>query len=301
MRTYSTKHRSSTTRSKPPPSISYTSKLTPTIRVPDARLILTPSDRFKKAEIIPTVIDSFKPLLTVNVTWPDASAEYGNTINPDKTQKQPQVTLYDALPGGIWSSSKTPQLTLALTDPDAPSRDNPEWSEICHWIVTEIKLSDFQSEATVSRDLQEIMPYKPPGPPPKTGKHRYVFVALAPLNGTTETLHLERPGDRQHWGYEKERQGLRIWAEENGLGVVGKYWRVLVIELRADETPQEQTSSTSGTMSSRGQHKFNAKQPRCVPRRNGRLPQQIVVVLHAQYPCVPLRKQVSRDGAAHSW
>lgn len=26
-------------------------------------------------------------------------------------------------------------MTLALTDPDAPARDNPEWSEMCHWIA----------------------------------------------------------------------------------------------------------------------------------------------------------------------
>lgn len=23
---------------------------------------------------------------------------------------------------------------MVLTDPDAPSRENPEWSEVCHWI-----------------------------------------------------------------------------------------------------------------------------------------------------------------------
>lgn len=73
-----------------------------------------------------------------------------------------------------------------------------------------------------AKGIKEIMPYKPPGPPPKTGKHRYVFVALTPKNGTSERLHLSKPGDRQHWGYEKERQGLRMWAEENGLEVVGK-------------------------------------------------------------------------------
>jgi len=26
--------------------------------------------------------------------------------------------------------------TVALTDPDAPSKKNREWSEMCHWIVT---------------------------------------------------------------------------------------------------------------------------------------------------------------------
>lgn len=119
------------------------------------------------------------------------------------------------------------QYTLALTDPDAPSRDNPEWSQICHWIATGIPLTISDDEARSSaasagsKAIEEIMPYKPPGPPPKTGKHRYVFVALVPKNGTSAPLHLSKPGDRQHWGYKKERQGLRLWAEENGLEVIG--------------------------------------------------------------------------------
>jgi len=67
----------------------------------------------------------------------------------------------------------------------------------------------------------DLMPYKPPGPPPKTGKHRYVFLALAPVNGTTKKLHLSPPGDRKHWGYEKAGMGVREWMDEMGLGVVG--------------------------------------------------------------------------------
>lgn len=158
----------------------------------------------------------------MNVTWKKASAEYGNTVNPSKTQKEPNVTLIDSLPGTAWSADEVPQLTLAITDPDAPSRDNPEWSEFCHWIATDIPLSSTSLTTNMSKDLKEIMPYKPPGPPKKTGKHRYVFVALAPVNGTTKKLNLKKPADRQHWGYEKERQGLRMWAEEMGLGVVGE-------------------------------------------------------------------------------
>jgi len=73
--------------------------------------------------------------------------------------------------------------TIALTDPDAPSRDDPEWSEICHWIATNVPLSsssaspsdlsgasdaknpgDVQAAAqTAAKDLKGIMPYKPPG------------------------------------------------------------------------------------------------------------------------------------------
>ena len=145
----------------------------------------------------------------------------------------PKVEFIDQLPGA-WSKTKTPQLTIAMSDPDAPSRDNPEWSEICHWIATDVELTkpddddDDNDETSQSsafqsrRTVLDVIPYKPPGPPPKTGKHRYVFVALAPKNHTTDSLSLSKPGDRQHWGYKHERNGLRIWAEENGLGVIGK-------------------------------------------------------------------------------
>ena len=132
----------------------------------------------------------------------------------------PYVKFIDDLPS-YWSRTNHPQLTIAMSDPDAPSRDNPEWSEICHWIATSVSLSDPDDDSAY--DFEEVMPWKPPGPPPKTGKHRYVFVALSPVNGTTESLNLRKPDDRQHWGFEHERQGLRKWAEEMGLGVVGEY------------------------------------------------------------------------------
>lgn len=188
-------------------------------------------DRLKKAEIIPTVLDAFAPLLEVSIDWQNATADYGNTINPHKTKHQPDVELVN-VDSALWPDVKsTPQLTLAMTDPDAPSRDNPEWSEICHWIVTNVKLIKSSQDSDDASDdvdplkkrMLDVMPYKPPGPPPETGKHRYVYVALVPKNGTTDTLHLKRPDDRQHWGYEHERQGLRMWAEEMGLKVVGTF------------------------------------------------------------------------------
>ncbi|KAK4899156.1 carboxypeptidase Y inhibitor [Elasticomyces elasticus] len=179
----------------------------------------------KKAEIIPTVLDAFDPKLTLSIFYENATVEVGNTIDPAKTQDAPDVQFIASGPHDLSTLvKKGMQLTIALTDPDAPSRDNPEWSEICHWIATGVQLtksSDDDDTTGFSKGLKTIVEYKPPGPPPKTGKHRYVFVALAPKNGTTEKLSLSTPGDRQHWGYEKERQGLRRWAEENGLVTVG--------------------------------------------------------------------------------
>jgi phosphatidylethanolamine-binding protein (PEBP) family uncharacterized protein len=124
------------------------------------------------------------------------------------------------------------QFVVTLTDPDAPSRENPEWSEMCHWIMTGAVISQEQvfilplpesglientEEALSASTSSDIVEYKPPGPPPKTGKHRYVFLLLTPKNGSTEELHLSKPKDRQHWGTGKEGGGVRNWAQENGL------------------------------------------------------------------------------------
>ncbi|TKA71445.1 hypothetical protein B0A55_07172 [Friedmanniomyces simplex] len=198
----------------------------------------------KKAEIIPTVLDSFDPKLALSVSWENATAHVGNTVAPSETQKEPVVRFVapaaampeDGDESEVLFVKKGMQLTIALTDPDAPSRDDPEWSEICHWIATGVPLTEPTYDDDIvlssgaispnaagasSKDLKTIMGYKPPGPPPETGKHRYVFVALAPKNGTTERLELSKPEGRQHWGYGKERQGLRGWAGENGLVVIG--------------------------------------------------------------------------------
>jgi hypothetical protein len=171
--------------------------------------------RLKKAEIIPTVLDDFYPELFVNATWPtNKTALLGNTLNPKNLQDVPSINLT------VIARQRSSDLkyTIAMTDPDAPSRDNPEWSEICHWLATNVSLA---SSSWMQDNFDNIIEYKAPAPPAKTGKHRYVIVAFAPANGTTEPLNLSKPKDRQHWGFDDERRGLRDWANLNGLIPVG--------------------------------------------------------------------------------
>lgn len=155
------------------------------------------------------MIDDFLPSLTVSVSWPKKDAELGNTISPEKLKHQPSITLHD-----IASPDVPPDTSyvVTLTDPDAPSRDDPKWSEMCHWIATNVSLSHPSRSPP-----DDVMSYKPPGPPPKTGKHRYVFLVFAPKNGTTEPLHLTKPKERQHWGMGVEGGGVKNWAQANGL------------------------------------------------------------------------------------
>lgn len=170
------------------------------------------------------MIDDFLPIISLDVKWSKKTyASLGNTLKPEKLQDTPSISLGG--PGGatdICVSGQSPQFVITLTDPDAPSRDDPKWSEMCHWIASgKFAASGECSEATLAQ-LHDVMPYKPPGPPEKTGKHRYVFLVFAPANGTSDELHLSKPSDRQHWGGDEEGHGVRDWAKENGLVPVGE-------------------------------------------------------------------------------
>lgn len=202
-----------------------------------------------EAEIIPTVIDDFLPSLSLSVTWSASSsntnrkknkksktktAELGNTLKPKHLQHTPSIALYDETTDDGSCVTNNMTYVVTLTDPDAPSRDDPKWSEMCHWIITNMTLTPKMYsilpvhppgktfiDLKEDRDENEIVEYKPPGPPPKTGKHRYVFLVFAPRNGTTLPLELSKPKERQHWGTGKVGGGVREWAEENGLVPVG--------------------------------------------------------------------------------
>jgi len=214
----------------------------------------------------------------------------GNTLNVSDLESIPNVKLeslarghpssvswLDMIKGkkGKHGKCKIPQLTLVLTDPDAPSREDPKNSEFAHWIATNIPLSRLQhtmepstspsvsltemmntlralsflpnEEASTTKHHKhkgkkgkkgkhgkgkhpkheqpapyEVLSYTAPAPPPKTGKHRYIFLALAPLNSTTEPLYLTAPAERPHWGYGEKGHGARDWMRDMGLGVVGE-------------------------------------------------------------------------------
>ncbi|KAK4458703.1 phosphatidylethanolamine-binding protein [Cladorrhinum samala] len=181
-------------------------------------------DELKEAEIIPTVVDDFTPSLLLSVSWPDTDqkAKLGNTLKPEDLKDTPSISLKPIASSDQLNISSETSIVVVATDPDAPSRDDPKWSEFCHWIAVTRSSTPDAMVLSLDRDkLRDVISYKPPGPPEKTGKHRYVFLALVPANGTTEELHLAKPGERKHWGFGEAVNGVRKWAGENGLIVVG--------------------------------------------------------------------------------
>lgn len=204
-------------------------------------------------QIIPQVLDDFEPTYYVQLSYPKyhENVLLGNDIPVQSVSKRPVFTFHPLT--GPPSNGDPPKehsatFTLILTDPDALSRKHPVKSEMCHWIITNLTtplntfevewpspgpsdfdfdfedalgdaetfLDDIISELTLKKMPGEIKSYYPPAPPKKTGPHRYVFVLLE-----GDTSHLKPPKKRAHWGYGEERHGVRDWADENGLTVVG--------------------------------------------------------------------------------
>lgn len=175
----------------------------------------------RENEIIGDVLDDFDPSYRIMLAYPKyhERVTLGNFLSEKVVKKRPAFQFqYLDLPMNPPDNST---FTLILTDPDATSRDNPEMSEMCHWIITNLTLPDFfetkDSFALLKSKDGELKSYYPPAPPKGTGRHRYVFVLLKGDSSRTPKAPKKRP----HWGYGKVRHGVRDWAAENELEVVG--------------------------------------------------------------------------------
>ena len=169
----------------------------------------------------------------INPFWPETHqrVNLGNKISPDDVDLIPDLEL--SPPSELLDVTAKTKYTLVLSDPDALSRKNPVKSQMCHWIVTNITLPDFISgnghtlslpsllTSKSEEGIVQLKTYFPPAPPPKTGYHRYVFAFLK-SNSDDPSLP-KAPKERAHWGYGKVRAGIREWAAENDLTVIGKF------------------------------------------------------------------------------
>ncbi|XP_072941199.1 protein D2-like [Epargyreus clarus] len=115
---------------------------------------------FKKHCIVPDVI-SIAPSELVEVQYPSGlKVDLGQELTPTQVKDKPVVK---------WASKDTEYYTLAMVDPDAPSRENPKFREWHHWLVGNIYGGDLGKGEVLSD-------YIGSGPPKGTGLHRYVFL-----------------------------------------------------------------------------------------------------------------------------
>ncbi|EEP76596.1 predicted protein [Uncinocarpus reesii 1704] len=162
--------------------------------------------------IISDVLDDFQPKFNLKISYPSTEIKLGTRIPTSKAQDTPTYEFHPISPSTGSESNKA--YSLVLTDPDAKSREEPIWSEFCHWVIADVS-GPGTGGASAGKTLEK---YMPPSPPAGTGYHRYVFVLL---KGDADKIgQLQAPKERKHWGYGKERHGVRQWASRYDLEVV---------------------------------------------------------------------------------
>ncbi|XP_023947595.1 protein D2 isoform X1 [Bicyclus anynana] len=115
---------------------------------------------FEANAVVPDVVGK-APEAAVTVKFTSGvEVKSGNVLTPTQVKDVPSVS-WDAQPDVFY--------TLAMTDPDAPSRKEPTFREWHHWLVGNIAGNDVASGDTLSA-------YIGSGPPPGTGLHRYVYL-----------------------------------------------------------------------------------------------------------------------------
>ncbi|VVD03902.1 protein D2-like [Leptidea sinapis] len=115
---------------------------------------------FKQNCIVPDVI-SIAPSELINIQYPSGvTVDLGKELTPTQVKDKPVVK---------WAKKDTEYYTLVMTDPDAPSRENPKFREWHHWLIANIYGGDLDKGEVLSD-------YIGSGPPKGTGLHRYVFL-----------------------------------------------------------------------------------------------------------------------------
>ncbi|XP_077300522.1 phosphatidylethanolamine-binding protein homolog F40A3.3-like isoform X2 [Arctopsyche grandis] len=124
------------------------------------RAMSTVAKSFQTNQVVPDVI-AVAPQELLKVKYPSGvEVSEGNELTPTQVKDVPSVQ---------WSADPNSLYTLCMTDPDAPSRKEPQHREWHHWLVGNIPGNSVEKGETLSQ-------YVGSGPPPDTGLHRYVFL-----------------------------------------------------------------------------------------------------------------------------
>ncbi|KAH9388565.1 Phosphatidylethanolamine-binding protein 1 [Tyrophagus putrescentiae] len=159
-------------------------------------------------QVVKDVIDN-PPLHVAEVKYGSGvEMKLGNELTPTQVQNVPTSISWPAESGDLF--------TVVITDPDAPSRQQPKYREWHHWLVVNIPGNDISKGDTLSE-------YIGAGPPKGTGLHRYVFLAYK-QNGK---INPDEKRLTNRSGEGRANFKIRDFAKKYGLGepVAGNFYQ----------------------------------------------------------------------------
>ncbi|GAA5919217.1 hypothetical protein JCM1841_002508 [Sporobolomyces salmonicolor] len=144
---------------------------------------------------------SFTPEVFVRVLYlrSNVAVSPGELVGVHKTQEEPRVSFE--------THQGDPELyTLALLDPDAPSKSDPKWAPFRHWLVTGVKPGE------PAKFGEALTSYMGPAPPAGTGPHRYAYLLYRQSAHVAPKLH----GDPERRSFD-----IASFVKESKLELVG--------------------------------------------------------------------------------
>lgn len=159
---------------------------------------MAPLDNLTKEQVIPDVID-VQPTASIDIKWPSGfTAQQGNALTPTQVKDQPEFS-YVAKANKLY--------TLVMVDPDAPSRKEPTFREILHFMVANIPGSNVAKGDVFAE-------YVGSGAPQGTGYHRYVFL----LFEQSDKLKTDLMSIKKTSRVGRTKFSIRKFAKEHNLG-----------------------------------------------------------------------------------
>ncbi|ETS75868.1 hypothetical protein PFICI_12812 [Pestalotiopsis fici W106-1] len=166
------------------------------------------------SELIPS---SFAPSTVLKISFGDKAVDLGNFFRASECKVAPTISF---APETGSSSSSNASYLLILTDPDAPTPDDPKFAFWRHWIVSGLQPLAGGSQGAVALTKPTITEYLGPGPKDDSKPHRYLFL----LYREPEALDLKK----QDAGGEEfvERRSFKPaqFAEKFQLKLVSVNW-----------------------------------------------------------------------------
>ncbi|KAJ3481916.1 hypothetical protein NLI96_g7330 [Meripilus lineatus] len=118
--------------------------------------------------------------------------------------------------------------TLAMLDPDAPTRKDPIYRTFRHWLVTGLKSPEHKNTTNTAPDMialkskPDTTPYRPPGPRPNSGLHRYIFLLFQEPTGIKDGFTVPTDAPEHGAALEERRSWNAIdFGKKYGLKLVG--------------------------------------------------------------------------------
>ncbi|KAH6660880.1 phosphatidylethanolamine-binding protein [Truncatella angustata] len=173
----------------------------------------------EKANLVPgsaasLIPSSFTPGTKLSVAFGDRSVALGNFFRAGECKIPPTVSFSPEA-----GASSSASYTLILTDPDAPTPDDPKFAFWRHWILSGLQpLSGNGGLVAVTKG--PVTEYLGPGPKDDSKPHRYLFL----LYREPEGLDLKKEDAGGEEFVQRRSFKPAEFAEKFGLKLVSVNW-----------------------------------------------------------------------------